>query len=183
MLNMGVATEVRAEAQQLGATTLSSILADLRVSGLAAPYPYLFEDGDADAPFDDHDHAPAQELAAAGDDDFGPNREIVFLRPADDDSDGVPDFEPDGALAWGADEISYVLTTGADGINVLERRINGQPGRVVARFVERVTFDDINTSGFEVPLGAVRVRIWFRLPDGKGGTFRYSVEATVRLRN
>jgi len=183
MLRMSVASDVRSKAQELGATTLLAILDDLRVSGRLAPFPYLFVDGAADAPFDAHDHAPAVEHASAGDPDFGPNREIVFLHPADDDRDGAPDFDADGGLVWGAREISYVLVTESDGVNALERRLDGRTERVLARHVERVLFDDYESSGFEVPLGSIRARLWFRVPDGAGGFLRHQVEATVGLRN
>jgi len=183
MLRMGVASDVRSHVQETAATTLTTILDDLRVSGVTAPYPYLFVDGNAAAPFDAHAHAPAAEHAEAGDDDFGPNREIVFLHPADQDRDDVPDFDGAGDLVWGAREISYVLVTGTDGVNALERRTNDGARRVVARNVERVLFDDITTSNFELPLDAIRVRLWFRVPDGNGGELRHRVEATTRLRN
>jgi prepilin-type N-terminal cleavage/methylation domain-containing protein len=183
MLRVGLASDVRSELQETAATTLGTILDDLRVSGVSTPYPYLFVDGNAGAGFDVHDHAPATEHGVPGDEDHGPNREIVFVRPADADDDGEPDFDGAGALAWSADEISYVLVTGLDGINVLERRVNGRSPRTIARHVERVVFDDITTSGFELPLDAIRVRLWFRVPDGRGGTARHRIEATTRLRN
>jgi hypothetical protein len=183
MLRMGLASDVRSTAQELGATTLAVILEDLRVSGAHAPFPYLYDDGAALAPFDAHAHAPADEHAAPGEPDHGPNREIVFRLPADDDRDGEPDFDGDGELLWSARELGYALVTAADGVNQLERRVDGRTQRVLARHVERVLFDDILSSGFELPLGALRVRLWFRLPDGNGGWFRHHTEATVGLRN
>jgi hypothetical protein len=145
-------------------------------------YPYLFEDGDAQVPFADHAHEPAAKEAEVGDDDFGPNREIVLCRPADADTDGVPDVDVDGDLVWSAYEVSYVLVT-EDGVNRLQRRIDAGEPRTVASHVERVTFDDAASSGYEVPLGAVRVRIWFRTADGTGRLHRYFVESTIKLRN
>ena len=79
--------------------------------------------------------------------------------------------------------MSFVVVTDANGINVLERRIDGATQRVVAKHVERIVFDDVNTSLGEVPVGAVRVRIFFRQQDRSGQTFRHSVELTVSLRN
>ncbi len=183
MLRLGLASDVRGTALELGATTLAVVVEDLRLAGVHGPYPYLFDDGDAQAPFDAHDHAPALEQAAPGEPDHGPNREIVLSLPADDDGDGEPDFDPDGALLWSAHEVGYALVTAADGVNQLERRVDGRTQRVLARHVERVRFDDALSSGFELPLGSIRVRLWFRLPDGKGGTFRHRAEATVGLRN
>ena len=183
MLRMGLAADLRSTAQELGATTLGAVLEDLRVTGARAPLPYLFTGGAAQAPFERHAHVPADEHAAPGDPDHGPDREIVFVRPADDDGDGVPDFDAAGELLWSPREISYVLVTAPDGVNQLERRVDGRTQRVLARHVERMLFDDTLSSGFEVPLGSIRVRLWFRLPSVDGGWYRHRVEATVGLRN
>jgi len=183
MLRMGAASDVDSQMQELSATTLSTILDDLRLTGAHAPFPYLYVDGAAEEPFLAHVHAPAVEHARPDEPDFGPNREIVLRHPADDDDDGVPDCDADGALLWSPNEIGYALVTGADGVNVLERRVGGRTQRVVARHVERVVFDDILSSGLELPLDTIRVRVWFRLPDGRGGELRQRAEASVRLRN
>jgi len=183
MLKMGLAADVKSQAEQVGATTLLAILDDLRLSGDAGPYPYLFTAGVAENGFELHSHVPADEHAQEGDEDFGPDRELVFLHPADENRDGKPDFDADGDLLWGPTEISYVLVTAPDGVNELQRRLDGVRQRTLARHVERVVFDDITTSGFEVPLASIRVRVWFRLPDGNGGFLRHRVEATVGLRN
>ncbi len=160
---------------------------DLRRSGFAdvggIAYPYLFDDGNALPPFEAHAHAPAAKQAVAGDADFGPNREIVLVLPADDDGDGVPDVDLAGRLVWGGDEVSYVVVTGPDGVNVLERRTNGGNPLPVARHVERIVFDDASSSGFTVPLRSIRVRIDFRDRDSEGRAYRHGREFTVRLRN
>ena len=177
----------RALLQADGTKALTAILEDLRCSGFASvdgkDFPYLFDGGEPDDDFDDHAHAAAAENAEAGDDDFGPDREIVFVLPADDDEDGVPDVDADGELVWDDEEISYVLVTGADGTNRLERRVDGANGALVARNVERIVFDDAESSGFEVPLDAVRVRIFMRRVNALGDVERYTAEAVVGLCN
>jgi len=183
MLRMGLASDARSKAQELGCAALAAILADLRLSGARAPYPYLFDDGAAAPPFGANAHAPADEHAAPGEPDYGPNRELVFALPADADGDGEPDFDAGGELAWDAREFAYVLVTAPDGTNQLERRVDGRTQRVIARDVERVVFDDFTSSGFALPLGSIRVRLWFRVPDGNGGRYRHRVEATVGMRN
>lgn len=184
---LGSAGGVQVELQEMGEAALRSIALDLKRSGFATvgprDYPYLFEDGVPDAAFAGHGHAPAASEAVFGNPDFGPTREIVLLRPNDADADGVPDVGPDGLLVWDPVEVAFVLTTRNDGVNVLSRRTSDGVVRPLARYVERVAFDDNLTSGFEVPLDAVRVRIFFRKRDAKGTLYRHMAERTVRLRN
>ena len=172
--------------QDMGTRALGAIREDLRRSGFVSAngvdYPYLFEDGAAEIPFEAHAHAPAAKEAEAGDSDFGPNREIVLCLPADNDGDRVPDVDSGGALVWGADDLSYVVVT-EGGVNYLQRRVNGAQPRTIAGHVERVAFDDTTTSGFVVPLDAIRVRLWFRTEDSTGLLHRYFVETTIKLRN
>jgi hypothetical protein len=188
--------DVSARLSEAGEKALLAIVEDLRRSGrvnTGTAYPYTFEGGDS--PFDDmHDHAPAAENGAAGDADFGPDREIVLLLPCDEDTlgppavagvpDSIPDLDADGELIWGDEEISYVLVTWADGINRLERRVDGAgPGRVLASWVERVRFDDFNSDAAIPNSASVRVRLWMRQPDDRGTVHRWFGEARVRMRN
>lgn len=190
---------------------LATILVDLRRAGFATidgrAYPHLFVDGNAASDFDAHDHAPADEHAEDGEPGFGPNREIVLrlplLRKVNQDADGVnwdlddpaapavgivktydvPELDANGALQWDAADVAFVLVTGVDGVNVLERRESGGRTSVVARGVERVTFESAVEAPAEVPLGAVRVRLWMRDVDERAGVHRYFVEAVADLRN
>ena len=86
-------------------------------------------------------------------------------------------------MVWSADQYSYAVVARRDGSNALQRRVNGGPGRMVASHVERITFDDNTSSGFQVPLRAIRVRIWLRERDSRGSIHRYFTEAVVKLRN
>lgn len=94
-------------------------------------------------------------------------------------------IQPETGLVWAHDEISYVVVVLADGSRVLQRRVNNDPAtaRVIARHVERVQFDTPESSGWTVPLGAVRVRLFFRSTAAEGHIFRARNEVTVRLRN
>jgi len=175
------------ELQSQAERALRMIIAGLRVSGFATmggdAYPHLFLDGDAQMAYAANAHAPATHTAGSGDADFGPSREIVFLQPADADQDNRPDIDGNGRLVWSPSQFSYVLVTRADGVNVLQRRIDGLAPREVAQHVERVAFDDNTTSMNQVPLDAIRVRIWFRKLDDQGALHRYFTEAVVKLRN
>lgn len=144
-----------------------------------AELPYVFDDGVAEAPYDAHSHVPNQSAAIAGDPDFGPNREIVFLLPQDADGDGRPDLAA-GALVWAPDEISYTVITDAGG-NALVRSVNAAAPAVIARDFERIVFDTPESSGFTIPLGCVRVRLFLRARDKDGTLYRYQTETVIRL--
>ena len=195
---------------QMGAEdALSRITTDLRRSAFVTAngktYPYLFLDGAVDPTFANHAHAPAAEHAEPGEPDAGPNREIVLAQPAfvsvaqgDDGQNYAPDAVPpdvtvvkvydvpsiqaNGSATWSAEEISYVLVTANDGVNELQRRVDGVTQAVLARGVERVLFET-NTLDLAVPQRAVRARLWLRLPDGEGTVHRHFGEAVVRLQN
>ena len=189
MASLSSTSATRADVQREGAEALERILADLRASGfvsfpgLGLEYPYLFDDGAAVAPFAAHAHAVPPGEAEPGDYDFGVTREIVFLLPADVDGDFLPDVNGAGELNWGLDEISYVLDESADGTVTLQRRVNGITPETIATGVERVVFDDAESSGWVLPLNSVRVQIFCRVTNYVGQEVRYSVEGTTRLRN
>jgi hypothetical protein len=176
----------RARLVEDGARALDVVRFDLTRSGFVTSngrdYPYLFDDGAAAGDFAAHAHAPTPGAAVAGDPDFGPDREIVYVLPLDGDGDGEPDLDGGGRPIFDPDECSLVVSARADGRNVLERR--GPGGRrTLARDVERVVFDDAVSSGFTVPQNAIRVRIFLRAVDENGALQRHVAEATVRLRN
>jgi len=185
--NLYASGRAASELQAMGQRALDIIRTDLRRSGSVElggrEYPYLFEPGAADADFALHDHAPAESVATEGQYDFGPDREIVLLAPQDADADGVPDLDATGSLVWSPSEIGYVVVTRADGVNYLERRVDGVLDRTVARHVERLVFDDAPSSNFTVPLGAIRARVYFRCPTETGGELRRVMETTVMLKN
>ena len=189
MANLTHAGNARSNVQREGARALEMVLDDLRRSAFMElggfEYPHLFENGDPGAGFDLHKHAVPPGEADAGDYDFngGVTREIVLVLPQDADQNRVPDLDGNGELLWSPDEISYVLSLDANGRRVLERRVNGASPDTIATGVERVVFDDAESSGFVIPINAVRVRIYFRVVDEVGRHLRYFVEGMARLRN
>lgn len=177
----------RASLQSSGQLALVEMIEELRQSGIVTVdgvrYPVVFENGDPGENHPGLEHEPAANASETGDPDFGPDRELIFLRPADEDGNRRPDLDENGALVWSPDEISYVVVTRADGENYLERRVNGQDPRIVCRFVERLVIDDAESSAFEIPLGCVRVRLFLRKRDERGIVHRYFTEGVVALRN
>jgi prepilin-type N-terminal cleavage/methylation domain-containing protein len=191
------AGDTDARLQEAGERMLKAILTDMKRSGvvtLVNDYPFLFNEGDATADwqgvatpgFAAHVHPAPTHAAQAGDLDFGVTREIVFVLPQDADGDQIPDVDANGALLWAPNEISYVLVTRADGINYLERRVDGANGRVIGMFVERLAFDDNASTQLTpdpVPLGAIQVQIFLRQQDQAGLVHRYVARGLVRMMN
>jgi hypothetical protein len=181
---------IRAQLQGAGERALTRIARDLRRSGfvteLGVAYPYFFDDGATNATFAAHAHAPADEHANAGEPGFGVNREIVFLQPlmaTDAAGDEAPVLDANGVIQWAPNRVDYVLVTRADGVNYLERRVDGANPQRIASHVERITFDDSVTSAGAVPNDSVRVRIFFRRVDERGVVHRHQAETTVALCN
>lgn len=112
--------------------------------------------------------------------------------PTDDPADtaGIWDstaavIHPRTRVVWSRDPIAYQLVQGADGRSELVR-VSGPAGaerEVVARGVERIQFDTPASSGFTIPGGTCRVRVFLRIEDDDGHVFRSQHEAVVRLRN
>lgn len=214
---LGRAGSTTGRLQQGAQEAISAITTDLEASGFVSAngksYPYTFEDGEPGIRFAAHAHPEAAENAEDDEDDFGFNREIVFVRPTlsevaqdtdglnwdlvDENGDAVsvpqgvtiarkymfPVIGNDGTAGFDAEELSYVVVTGPDGINELQRRRDGVAASVIARGVERIVFDTRFTDPIGVPMGAVRVRLWLRLRDEEGTVHRHSAETVVRLQN
>ncbi len=216
MKKLTVHGSVDTELQNMAEHALAEITRDLKHSGFAAAggaaYPYVgLVDGAPTGPSAAHfaaeAHAPATHSAHAGDPDFGPNREIVFLAPqfaemkqlsngtnipAANDPPGaltvvkiyaVPTIDGSGNMAWDGVDYGYCVVTHNDGVNYLERRANGANPSVVAHHLERVEFASNSEDLFNIPLNAIRVRLWFRQRDDNGRMHRAFAEAMVALRN
>lgn len=203
-------TDVESRLQSSALEAMSKIRADLHRAGYVFAngknYPHTFTGGSAGVGWTIHDHAPATKTAEVGDADHGADREIVFVLPEfmdvqqgedgvnyalDEDVVGttitktyrVPVIDANGAATWSAEETSFVAVTRADGTNALERRVDGVTQSVIARFVERVTFETPTQDPVNIPVGAVRVRLWLRDRDDRGTLHRFFTEALVSLRN
>ncbi len=187
MQDLAATARQRGELQITGQRAVLAILGDLRRSGTVVVggfgYPLVFDGGDPGAGHPQHAHIPASKSGAPGDEDAGPDRSILFVLPLDEDGDRRPDVDVNGELLWDDAVHGYVLVTGADGVNRLERWVEGLPPRSVARYVERMVFDDAASSGWEIPLDSIRVRLYLRKIDASGQVQRFFIEAVVALRN
>ncbi|MFT5049035.1 MAG: hypothetical protein ACI8QZ_000424 [Chlamydiales bacterium] len=205
------------------------VIGDLRRSGIFVQstvngkrFPSFIEEGvPIDVAFAAHAHAPVTGEAEVGDSDFGPNREVIFVLPADLDGDDRPELDLDldgepeldgdqdgvvtgdaadlaglwdaadntiadpSRVVWSHREISYVVNTAPDGLDYLERRVDGGDVsmRRVAKYVERVVFEDARDSIPGIPADAVRMRLFLRKRTPDGTLMRYESEIWVSLRN
>ncbi len=184
-------------------------------------YPFTFDDADAGVQFSEHTHALPTMEAQDGDSDFGTLREVVFVLPADLDSDGrpdmdvdlngVPELDGDGdgvrsesfddidglwdpltatidsetGVVWDHTEHSIVLVTDSDGVNRLQRRLDGDAttAQTIATHVERIQVDSPATSLWTIPLNSLRIQVFFRRLDSRGVLFSHTAEVVVALKN
>lgn len=93
--------------------------------------------------------------------------------------------DSESGVVWPHTEWSYVLTTRADGINCLQRRMDGDPAsaKTIATHVERIQVDTAATCQWTIPLDSVRVQIFFRRRDERGVLFRYTAQVVVAIKN
>lgn len=186
-------TETRAQEQARRAA--DRIVDDLRRAGVvtlgALSYPHAFEGGAPEPGYDAagliaHELAPKE--AQVGDLDYGDDRELLFVLPADADGDRQPDIDPStGQLVWDATtEVAYVRVRLSDGTNALERRTSDGSRRIVARGVERVVFetaDMVPTPDPPLDLDTVRVRLFLRTRSSDGTVHRSRRDIVVKMRN
>jgi type II secretory pathway component PulJ len=182
------AGDAKADLEERGRIAVMSMVNELRQSGYMTDgvtgksYPYIFTNGSAQAPFASYSHTPAQHQAEAGTAAYGPTHEIVFRMTADLDGDGLRTAHATGAVEWSPDEVAYVLVTAADGVNQIERRVNNASPKIVARYVERMCFDD-NATDSSVPYGQIRLTVHMRKTTTDGRVVKASYSTLVKMRN
>ena len=169
---------------------LDRISSELRMSGRIpnpAPgqpeYPYTFVNGGALGVYNHPSrHEPAAKHVGPESPAFGDNREIAFRIPADIDGDGLLTSSATGKIEWCDYDVAYVLVTGADGTNTLERWEDGERTDVIARYVERIAFDTINTDP-TIDMNSVVVNVYVARPTAMGVWLEMHVWTVVNMRN
>lgn len=169
--------------------TLEFMSQELRMSGWrdhAIPgepaYPYIFTNGVAFGSYADESHpAPDQHVGVLSP-AFGEVREIVFKIPTDIDGNGILTDNETGEVEWSPYDVSYVLVTGANGVNTLVRREDGIVTDVLAHYVERVTFDTIYTDA-TIDMDEVVISMYMARPTPQGVLLETSLSTVVTMRN
>ena len=177
------AQDVRAQTVEKLNRAMRTMLQDLKFSGNvnvgSRNFPVLFDNGNADAAFSIHSHAPPNNSAGG----TVAERAAIFLLIEDGNNDGTPDIGSDGNPIWSSDELSYVLLPQQDGRNRIERRINGVFDDLILSNVDTMLIDDRTTSGFAVPFGSLRITLTASTLDSDGRRFTETVAGLVSLRN
>jgi len=145
-------------------------------------YPYVFTNGVASDIFAPLSHpAPVRHLPP-GDPASGDVRSIVFKTPEDVDGDGLLTASATGDIEWTDDDISYVLVSDAAGTNILERRVNNVTTDVIARGIERITFDTIDTDP-AVDFDEIVITIYMARQTPRGSWLQANLTTCVTMRN
>ena len=175
--------------QMDGRRALERIAAELRMTGRfdnPAPgqpgYPYVFPDGDPFGVFTYLKHDPPARHLPAGNAANGETREIAFKVPRDEDGDGLLTEAATGDIEWCDEDISFALVTDATGMNVLERREDGVTTDILARYVERITFDTIDTDP-AVDMNEIAVTLYMAREAPEGVWLQTNLTTCVTMRN
>ncbi len=175
--------------QMDGRRALERMASELRMAGrIDNPvegepgYPYVFTNGVALDTFAANSHpAPTRHLDPANP-ASGDVSSIVFRLPADEDGDGLLTEAATGDIEWGSDDICYALVTDTTGTNVLERRVNGVPTDIIARYVERVTFATIDTDA-AVDFNEIVITLYMARQTPSGQWLQANLTTCVTMRN
>jgi len=170
---------------------LDRISAELRMAGRVsnpAPgqpgFPYTFVNGGALGTFNPPArHDPADIHVAPDSAAFGDCIEISFLIPVDNDGDGLLTSAATGDIEWSPWHVAYVIVTGGDGINRLERWEDSVRTDILAMYAERITFDTINTDP-TVGLHEVAITLYMARPvPGSDTWLQTHLTTRVTMRN
>ncbi len=168
---------------------LDAMAFELRMSGWRdnpdpnePDFPYVFTNGVAEGYYADESHDPPAQHIPATSPAFGDIREIVFKIPFDADADSFPTDGDTGLPEWSDFDVSYVLVTDAGGVNTLLRRQNGVMTDIIARFVERVTFNTYKTDA-AVGINEIAITIYMARPVPTGAWLETNLSTVVTMRN
>ncbi len=149
----------QAVAQMNARKGMTAIREALGQSGFGAGMPETFDGntmGDS--------HPALAHPAANAYDNLPVGRELVFQTLEDLDDDGWPDVDAAGNMAWSPTLSALIVTPDAQGVNRLFLTDSNGGRRSLARNVGSLVIDDSASSGFQIPLDQLRVRL-FMAPD------------------
>jgi len=170
---------------------LDRVSAELRMTGRVenpAPgqpgFPYSFVNGGALGTFTPPARNDPADIHVSSDSPaFGDCIEISFLTPVDIDGDGLLTSSATGDIEWSTWHVAYVIVTGEDGINRLERWEDAVRTDILAMYAERITFDTIKTDP-TVGLHEVAITLYMARPVPGGDTWLQTHLTTrVTMRN
>jgi len=170
---------------------IARIADELRMAGRVANpapgqpgWPYTFVNGGALGTFNQPArHDPADIHVAADTPAYGDCIEIAFLVPRDNDGDGLLTDAVTGDIEWSTYDVSYIIVTGPDGINRLERWEDSTCTDIMAYHAERITFQTIERD-LALGLYEVAVTLYMARPiPGSDAWCQTHLTTRVTMRN
>jgi len=145
----------QAAAQMNAQKGLSAIREALGQTNFGGGLPAVYDGNDIGA-----DYPALAHPAANAYDNLPQSRELVFQTLLDADDNGWPDVDAAGNMSWSPTLAALIVTPDAQGVNRLYM-VDTDGGRnPLARDVGSLVIDDSASSGFQIPLNQLRVRLF-----------------------
>ncbi|MCP5022392.1 MAG: hypothetical protein GY930_11525 [bacterium] len=145
----------QAKAQMNAQKGLSAIREALGQTSFGGGLPEVFDGNDMGVAFPALAHPVANAY-----ENLPPTRELVFQTLVDADDDGWPDVDAAGKMFWSPTLAALIVTPDTQGVNRLYM-VDADGGRnPLARNVGSLVIDDSASSGFQIPLNQLRVRLF-----------------------
>ena len=149
----------QAKAQMNAQKGLSAIREALGQTSFGGGLPEVFDGNNMGVAFPALAHPAANAY-----DNLPPVKELVFQTLMDADDNGWPDVDAAGNMSWSPTLAALIVTPDAQGVNRLYMVDADGGRRPLARNVGSLVIDDSATSGFQIPLNQLRVRLYMA-PD------------------
>ena len=176
-LSDGQMARLRLESELID--VIRTVRQELERSGYAIDdgddFPLVFEAGAS--PIADFAHDPP--VGADADD----STELAFVVAADADDNDWPDLGAENLVNWSAERRALLLVPNANGLNDLVLRSTTTGDRRLSTMATRLTCERSSTTGFAIPLRAVRISFTLRTEDSDGRAIERSTTEVFVLKN
>lgn len=126
---------------------------------------------------------PAFQHGGPGGDDAADSTELAFLVASDADGDDWPDLDPNNRVDWDAERRALLLVPNVNGLNDLVIRSTTAADRRLSSRVTRLTCERSATTGFAIPLRAVRISFTLSARDPDGRSIERTATEVFVLKN
>ncbi|QDV08441.1 hypothetical protein Poly30_39840 [Planctomycetes bacterium Poly30] len=108
-------------------------------------------------------------------------QELAFLTPSDADGDGWPDTNAGGSIAWSGNPAAVTCVGNADGTNRVRLVAANGAARVLSRRIRSIVIDDSASTGFTIPLSALRITVYYDRDPERPNLPAESLQTTLLL--